>query len=118
MEWMTSSEGNEVDIGFTSLLRVSSMQPSTVWLPGDKVPLTSERVDLESFDWEQEIPLSVAQGILERTMYHFKQVRPLKGYPSWGGRYKQCIPIPLTTSNEFNKIMDGCKTAMITMQQN
>ena len=118
MEWMTGTDANEVDIGFTSLLRVSSMQPSSVWLPGGEVPLTSERIDLESFTWKQEIPLSVAQGILERTMYHFKQVRRLKvihGYQCnrvIDGSNASIHSIVIDHIKQIDKLLEGYKTAL------
>lgn len=72
---MTGPNGNEVDIGFSPLLRLSSTQPSTVWAPEDTPPTPSGTVDPESFVWKEVIPLSVARGILEQTMYPFKKAR-------------------------------------------
>ena len=75
MEWLIGSGGaNEVDIGFCPLLRLSSMGASEPWEPNTSGTVTEREVDLSSLVWQEEISLTAAGSLLEKSFYPFKEV--------------------------------------------
>ena len=74
MEWLIGAGGaNEVDIGYCPLLRLRSIGPSVAW-QADNRQLLEQQVNLSSFQWTEDIPLSTAQSNIDKYFFPFKEV--------------------------------------------
>ena len=59
-----------MDIGYCSLLRLSSEGRSQLW-QSDSQP---ELVNINTLQWSEEISLNAAQASIEKQFYPFKEV--------------------------------------------
>ena len=61
-------------IGYVPKMRLYTGQPSERLENGTEVSMTDIDYDFESIEWEEELPLSEAKDILDKTLYSFKKV--------------------------------------------